>query len=351
MDYNKQSVRINNFNVTQNVLNLFGDMVQFINISFIDINAVKGNEIGGSITAHAIESLKELHLRNCHGSVLDAMNRPFPNVTIASFSTHSTDRFEIGSNTLKLDRMFPNLQRLHVKIANVDDLKFVGDEFSELRSLIVDLPEPRTLAIADIEFLFRGSSSINTLTIHRSSLKLLKSASRLLSKLKVLRIFDFSNDLYQGNQIQFKNVYHLYITSTRSDAQIPEKLVFHQLRKLSLNLDFGFTDQWIQFFGNQVSKSVEVFEIKANAFTKDQLLAVAEHLPNIKVASIMTEKKVSAETIINFLATSKQLFILQIQMALIDVAERKQLYETLQHEWDISSNYPSINVIAFTLSR
>lgn len=334
----------------KNVLNTFGDMVQFINISFNDINVIKGREIGSFIAENAIQSLKELHLINCHESVLDELNRPFPNVTIASFSTHSIDAFA-NANTMKLNQLFPNVKRLNVKIANVNDLQFVGDTFTDLRSLIVDLPEPRTLSMTDIEILFKGSSTINTLTIHRSSLKLLRAASRILVNLNILQLLDFSDDSYQGKPIQFKNVYHLHITMTRTNSQIPQQLVFHQLRKLSLSFDSGFTDQWIQLFSNQVSKSVQVFDIKAMTFTQNQLLKIAQHLPNIKVAAIRSDKKISSDTIIRFLDTSKQLFSLQVQCALIDVCERKQLDEQLQHEWDIMYHYPSINMIALTFSR
>lgn len=352
LDYNKQIVRIKNFNVIQNVLNNFGDMIQFINISFAEINQVKGSEIVHCITVNSSDSLKELYLNHCHGQVLDQMNRPFRNVAIASFSTHLNDKFEIGLSALKLNKLFPNLRRLHVKVGDIDDLKFVGDKFSALRSLIIDLPEQETLSLSSIEQLFKGNPKVNSLTIYRCSLKVLRIASRLLPNLKVLRLFGFADDFYQGNQIHFKNVYHLDVTSTRHRKLIPEMLVFHQLRKLSLNIDFGFTDHWGNFFINQVSKSIEVVDIKTKSFTSNQLLlTIAEHLPNVKVATISSEQKISADAIIELLSKCEQLLSLQMQVALIDVAERKHLDESLQHEWDISLTYRSINVMALTFSR
>lgn len=351
IDYNKQSVRINNFNVAKNVLNLFGDMVQFLNISFIDIDEVKGNEIIGHVTANCTKSLKELHLYQCHGHVLDQLNQPFQYISIASFVTHSNIQFEITPNALELNQLFPNLKRLHVKITSIDDLAIVGDQFSQLQSIIVDLPEISGYSLVDIENIFKASPNINSLTVHHCTLKLLKIASLLLSNLKVLRIFDFSNELYRGSRIHFKNVKHLYVTNSQNCARNPDKLVFYQLRKLSLNLNVGFTDQWIIFFGNQVKKSIEFFDLKTDMLTTNQLLAIVENMPNMKMASFIIERKLSADSIIKFLQTSKQLLVFQTHNALIDVIERKQLDEVLYTDWDINYSYPSINVIAITCSR
>lgn len=352
LDYNKQIVRIQNFNVTQNMLNKFGDMVQFLNISFADMNQVKSSEIVKSITANSSDSLKELYLNHCYGKVLNQMNRPFWNVTIASFTTRY--RFESGSNALKLNKLLPKLKRLHIRVDNIDNLEFVGDQFLELRSLILDIPEQINMPLSAIENLFRASPKINTLTIYRTSLNLLRIANRLLPNLKVLRLFEFSYDYFAGNQIRFKHVIHLHITSTREykSNRIPYYLVFHQLRKVSLNIDFDFTDDWIYFLDrDDRTNNIEVIDVKTKSITTELMNLFGEHLPNTKVASITSEQKISADAIIGLLNQCKQLLNLQIQVALMDVAERKHLDESLQHEWDISSTYPSINVIAFTFSR
>lgn len=352
LDYNKESVRIKNFNATQSVLNLFGDLIQFINISFIDINQVNGNIIIASISAKCINSLRELHLMNCHGWVLNGMTKSFRYVKHASFSTRPNGNFRIGPDTLRMNKMFPNLRRLAVKANNIMDLDFVGDEFPWLRSLTLVLPESDYyFSIDRIERLFQTSPWINKLTLHHSSLELLQIVSENLHNLKVLQLLDFSNDFYGGQQIEFKHVNSLAIKSTRSNSKIPATLVFYQLHTFSLSLNFEFTDQWIRLFSNQMKKSIEFVEIESYQFTSDQFLKIVKTLPNVKIASIRSEKKIPINAIIRFLKENKQVLVLNLKTALINVAEREWMEEKLQLDWDIDYNYPSINEIALTFTR
>lgn len=351
LDYNKQSVRIKNFNVAKSVLNIFGDLMQFLNISFIDINEANGKEIGAHVAAKCYKSLKELHLMHCHGMVLSELKRSFVNVIRASFSTRLNGQFEFDEHSMTLDEMMPNLNHLNIKVSFVDELEFVGVKFPTLRSLTLILPERRDLTVVTLENLFQQSPNVNTLTIHYTSLVLLRSVNRYLPKLSILQLYDFSTDLYRGKPIHFKNVNHLVLTASWNNDQIPEMLAFHQLRTLSVHLGFSFNDQWIKLFSNQASKSVEILEIQSNWFAANHLHAIAENLPNVKVMSISCEKKLPTDAIIEFLDTNHHLFEVTLLSTLINVTERTRLEKKLQLKWNIEFNYPSINVISMTFSR
>lgn len=351
LDYNKQSVRIKNFNATQSILNLFGDLIQFINISFIDINQSNGNVIATTIAAKCSISLRELHLMDCHDMVLNGMTQSFRYVRHASFSTRPNGNFRIGSDTLRMHQMFPNLIRLAVKVGNIKDMDFVGDKFPRLRSLTLGLPEPEFFAVNTIERLFQSSPSINKLILHHSSLELLQIVSENLHNLKVLQLFDFFNDFYAGQPIEFKHVNSLAIKSTRSNSKIPETLVFHQLQTFSLSLNFRFTDEWIQIFSNQMKKSIEFVQIESYRFTSHQFMSIVKMLPNVRIASIRSVKKIPINVIIEFLTENQQILVLNLKTALINVTEREWMEDKLQCDWDINYNYPSINEIALTFTR
>lgn len=318
----------------------------------MDINQVNGNAIATSISSKCVDSLRELHLMNCHGWVLNGMTKSFRRVKHTTFSTRPNGNFRIGHDTLRMNKMFPNVARLAIKANNIADLDFVGDKFEWLRSLTLVLPESDYyFGIDKIERLFQTTPSINKLTLHHSSLELLQIVSENLHNLNVLQLFDFSNDFYAGQPIEFKHVHSLAIKSTRSNSKIPETLVFRQLHTFSLSLTFGFTDQWTQIFCHQMEKSIEFIEIESHQFTSKQIVNLAKMLPNVKIASIHSEKKIPIAATIGFMQGNKQMRVLDLKTALINVAEREWMEEKLHLDWDISYNYPSINEIALTFTR
>lgn len=349
LDYSKKTVRIRNFNTIQSVLFTFGDLIQFLDISFEHMDKVLGKQIGGFVTKNCTESLVEFHLRNCYENVLDELTESFGHVNIATFSTHRTDKFEIGLNTLQLSEMFPKLRRLYVRIRTSLDWGLVGDEFPHLRTFSVELPEPDRLTVPNVEKFLKGSPQINSLTLRYTSLRLLKAASQFLSQLNILHILDFSDEHYEGSQIQFRNVSRLNITLTRNNQQIPQKLAFYELRMLSLNLNFDFTNQWIQPFAKKASKSIDLLEIQSTAFRDTHLTTIAAKQPNIKLAFISSDKKVSADAIVQFLEKCHQLSSLHMQIGLIDMAERQILEERLIEVWNVDYYYASNSItIRFT---
>lgn len=325
-------------------------MIQFLDISFEYMDKVLGQQIGGFVTNNCTESLVEFHLRNCYGNVLDELTKSFGKVNIATFSAHATDKFVMGLKTLQLSKMFPKLRRLYVRIRTALDWKLIGDAFPHLRTVTLELPEPDHLTVPDVETFFKSSPHINSLTMRYTSLKLLKVASKFLPQLNVLQILDFSDEHYDGSQIQFKNVSRLNITSTQYNQQIPKKLAFYQLRLLSLNFNFDFTDQWIQPFANQASNSIDLLEIQSTALRNSHLTTIAAHQPNIKLAIILSDEKVSADAIVQFLEKSQQLSSLHMQIGLIDMTERKILEERLMAVWNVDYYY-MVNSITIRFSR
>lgn len=337
-------------------MRIFGDLIQFLDISFANITESDGIEIIGLINDNCTESLSQLHLKECFGNVLNPLNKIFRNVYIATYSTSSVNDLKIASNglSLKLSEIFPKLARLQVKIADINDWQMIGDEFPYLRSLVIDLPEPVCMDTKqpNVASLLKNSPNINSLVMRYSSLALLKVASTSLSNLKVLHLLDFSMCEYDGDKIYFKNVVSLDILSTCSDEQIPDKLVFNNVHRLTMRFDFRFTDRWIRFFRNLGSKTLEFLDIELDAMTTKQLLAIADTQPNIKIARIVSAMEISGDAIIGFVQRCSNLFELQIEMGLIDVNERNMLEERLHNEWDITYNYLGRNgVIAISFTR
>lgn len=334
-EYKKQSVRIKNFHTTRNILQTFGDLIQLIDISFDDINETEGSEIVRYISENGTNSLTQLNLRNCYAAVLNELKKPFSHVKSSIISTNLTSKLSKSGDKLNLSELFPKLKRFDLKICNANDWDFVGDGFPYLKSLTVEFPEVMEFDRIDFERFFKTSPNINSLSISNSSLMILKAASDFLPNLKCLKIFNFSTDNYEGDEIQFKNVSSLHMTSTHDNERIPQNLIFTQLQTLTLRLEYDFTNQWNEFFGNESSKSIEFFDIQANSFTKTQLMVIAENQPNIKWAFVQSKTELSAEAIVCFIEKSKRLFSLSYT-SLTDISQQQLLKEKLQNEWSIN---------------
>lgn len=328
----RQIIQIESYSAIKDVLNLFGDMIQFIEVSFLEIDEADGIVIGEYISDNCIESLIELNLKYCHGLVLNKFRTPFKQVNITNFST---DRNNIDVTTIKLNKLFPNLKRLSVNVGNVDDWPIIGNEFSSLRSLVVVIPKPKYLGIPDIESLLNNSKNINHLELSYSSLNLLKAASICLPNLNVLSLNEFADDFYTGDNILFRNVRYLWIYSSRNNTQIPSKLIFGRLLFLGITLNFTFNDHWSQFFENQSDGYAGYLLIAANGFRDKHLSTIASYKPSIENASIFSKTKISANDIISFIESSSLLASLELKSAFIGITERSAIEARLQRLWDI----------------
>lgn len=329
----KQMIQIKNLNAALNMMKLFGDMVKYMDISYTELTEADGASIAESLSENCANALIQLNLRNCHGSMMDKLNKSMKKVNATVFSTHQSKTINMGSMTLS--KLYPNVKRLDVNIAQIDQWNMIGEKFPHLQSLAVVIPKPKYNGFPDIASLLNASRSINTLQLQYSSIKLLQIANEVLSDLKVLNINEFTDDFYDGLPIQFKNVSNVRITSSVDNAQNPENLAFNQLQSLSLNLNFDLNDKWVHFFENAHNHGLEVLELTTNALKTDQLKEIATHQPHLKSVKISCKNLVPANEIVSFLENSKHLTLLELHSAAIGASELSILEGQLQQYWHI----------------
>lgn len=329
----KQIIQIKNLNAALNTMKLFGSMMKYVDVSYTDLTETEVASITESLSENCVDSLIELNLQNCYGLIMEQLKKSFKKVNATVFSTHPTKAFSIG--TMTLSKLYPNLKRLDVNIAQIDQWPIVGEKFPHLQSLAIVIPKPNYDAMPNISGLLNASRSINTLQLKYSSLELLQKASEVLHDLKVLSVNEFTDNFYEGLPIQFNNVSNVRITSSVDNAQNPENLAFKQLRSLSLNLDFNLNGKWIDFFGNAQNHGLEMLELTTNAVKTDQLKEIATLQPHLKWVTITCKTPIPADEIVGFLENSKYLTLLELQSAAIGASELSILKGQLQHHWHI----------------
>lgn len=339
------TIEMKHYETIRNILKTFGDFMRSFSISFNYMKEEMGREIIGDINDNCTKSLIQIEFNSCFGTVLNKLKNSYQNVYFVSLST---DKYQDLKNvSLKLSEIFPQLQQLELKISNVDYWKMVGDSFPHLKIIKIDLPAES--ARPNVGSLFKNSPNINSLHISYSSLNILRAASKFLPNLKELYLNEFSNDLFNGSQIHFKNVKFLNVFSSFESKLNPQYLVFYQIQYLFMRLGYDLTNEWNTFFTNQRGKTIEYLDISASSFTDEQVSAIVDSQPNIKLMIIPSRTQISVDAIINFAEKSKKLF--RFHVVLIDIVERGKLEKQLELNWIIDFWYEDLNSVFITLTR
>lgn len=328
----KQIIHIKTVDSILNTVKLFGDMVQFAELSFADVDETNAATISAALVENCANSLIELQVKSCHGSILDNFQQQFPNVNVTAFTTHSSNALQIGTGTWRLSKLFPNARQLSVDLRLVDYWTVVGDSFPYLKMLSVVHPKPTYSAVPDISSLLNNSRSLNSLTLSYSSLGLLKMASESLPELNVLQLNEFADDFYTGTDINFRNVSNLRIATSTNNVQVPEKLNFDGVKGLTVSLSFNFTDKWLQFVRN-TSRSAEWLNIKTLAINADELKTIAQDSAHMKLATIASDRQIPTAEIRSFLEHSQRLEWLEMECPLINTAQRNALEGWVAQTW------------------
>lgn len=344
---------IKNFNIIKNMLNIFGDLIQNVQISFEYIKVDEGKEIVKYLNEHCIQSLMSLVLLYCKENVLDDLKNIFPNVNSVKFSSDPMSKLKIASNSPKINVTFPNVKILELKYTAASDWVLIGDRFPRITSLHVELPERITPGRPDdthVINLLKKNPKITTLSIRHINLKILNAASQYLLQPKNLQIRLFSNDYTNDNNehILFESVRYLTIESTHSKEKIPKNIILKQLRELKMDVQPEFTDKWIRFIRNQLSDSIRKFELKSDTLKNEHLRNISEALPNVRMASIECTTNLSAEAIFGFIEQNKHLKRIDLRIKMEEF-EQKQLQIKLQTNWDIDYGLVDDNMVEINL--
>lgn len=346
---------LQNFNVIRKILRIFGDLIQKIEISFEKIHVTEGKEIVKHFNDYATESLSHLVLNDCKENVLDDLKRAFQNVKNLTLSTLLSDKLMVSSNATMLNKVFPNLNWLHLGSTKTTDWQLIGGTFHEL--IYLDVEVPRTFkrrsrpVDSNVLNLLRSNPQIEILVLRKSTLKLLKGAS-VLPHLKTLEINALSDQYFNhyGDAIQFETVEFLIITSDRKN-RVPENVRFNHVYKLNLNIASEINDKWIEFITNQVNRNVTELKLVMFNISTENFWNVAEILPVLKRVSIECSSVFSANDILMFIEKSTKIVKLNLEIRILEPDER-QLYENLQQNgWNISCSPAYGKKVSITLER
>lgn len=296
----EMTISVRNTKVIRKFLNNFGDLIAFVGIDFDSFTADEGKDIVAQIDNKCFASLKRICFVECKRNVLDELKNSFDNVTSMTFSTNI---FEPSSFSHKMDKFFPHLKDLQVRITSSTDWMFIIGKFPRLTSLTVDFQRSNASdAVAEsISGFFKENSQINYLSFWYSSLKVLKGICHHLSEHKILYIRNLFEDyLNYGHEVQLNCVYKLDIHFD-SPSEVPENVVFDQLEELNLYIHMqNNSTKWFDFISNKMNKNLTKLVLGIGVMQSSEFLSIPDTFPQLQDVNIRGRSNVTANDIGNY---------------------------------------------------
>lgn len=297
--FNQPSMDIKNFTDITYALEVFGDLINYLEVDFKHISAVEGKEIVKRINDHC-SALTSLKLDNCHGNVLDNLNSEFPTISSVSFSSHRTENMTIKADNKKFRELFPNLFFFTIgNVKGLNEWSYIGGTYKKIP--FIELKDQLNNDDKDhfIEFL-KQNLHLMGVRIHSADNKLLYRIYKAFLNLTFIQIdglaIDYSNNdpFYIDNLKQFKFI-------SKSRDHVPNGFVLTNVEQLSLEIPFIFNKDWMNFLETKVNRGLKKLHVKTNNLKKVQLLKIATLFKSLQEVHIEVKSRFGVEEIIEFL--------------------------------------------------
>lgn len=335
---NYYHVHLRSLNGINATLNNFGDLIRDIRINFEDINVNDGKEIVKNVNQKSFGSLININFENCKGTVLDGLKKPFENVTILTFASSQMEKLQVKDDQ-KLCNFFPNTNSLSIERIQSSDWKLIDCSFPKIFSINLNLPKKQqqhTVNGSKISSFFKKNSKMYTLILKNANLKVLNEANKHLSNIQSLEINGLSEDYYldfQNDTINFKFTSLLTIRNIPINIY-PEWINFNSLSYFALNVEHNFTNNWMEFFENQINLTINTVILNFEFIEKEQFLNVLNKFMKSESITIYAHDSFTlmADDIINFVIKNEILYEFEI-FARMERSEQIKLRRSVRKQW------------------
>lgn len=299
----RENLIIERLDVIEKLFKSFGEVISRATLNTGNTFQDKFIERVVKIVSHNSEGLNIFKLYCIDRLLLEYVDEPFRNVEHLIL----TNRFQnLRSKTLKLNDIFPNLRKLHLKEAHIKNALSLIVPFKHLEQLDVqfglnyDIP-----AVGD---LIEKNPQLRKLGMNACSIEFLEFLSVNAPNLDYLTFGLTKPTPSELNTvIHFKSVKHLSL-GTDYNA-FPKNVTFDQLEELQLTGTGSATNLWMNF----IKKHVKLNKVEVEWFVlNSQLESLIGNVPNVIEAHFGINTDVQNETIVAFLEGNDQLKRLEL---------------------------------------
>lgn len=313
-----------------NALKFFGNFITTLGVNFEKLGKYQCFEIIKYIDQFATKSLKEFHMLRCNENYLADIQHPFEYIEQVSLDGVFD---KLGSTTLHLNELFPNLRRLNVGSRGIVDKTSIDFKFSHLEHLNIIFGSSKGFRETDIVPMIQKNPQIKSITTGRNTMNFLRNLNQNLPNIEELNLpFLFVDYQDVGPEIVFHNVKKLTVKGKM--FQQPDLLVFPQLSAFVVDCYPDFSNQWIDYTLRH--PNLMELDIVGGSLENIHLAQLVGRLSNLVRGSIIISKDVEAETVVNFVESLEHLEKLQIKCYpsyLFAEEKRNAIVEQLSKNW------------------
>lgn len=359
-------IKVANSNLVEDFLDTFGRDIYSIIVDFQEIGVIEGKEIVEYINDECYETLEKIRLLNCKGDVLDRLKNEFKKIKVVRFSSSVSEDLTFDTHGHRMQNIFPTLSVLRVYHTTPSDWTFINGKFPHLKAFEVHLPQTiqnDTINSWHISSFLMNNKKIRDLTIVHPTLKLLKVVNEKLDQLERLGIVGLSGSYLNilNKPFQFRQLKHLMLcpnlenegsnlrttfriteneSSTKTkqpryrgqNNEIPWKIYFPSLDRLSLRIKHNLTSEWMRFISKKIDSDLSELKIKTQELARGYFQAIPGIFPQLTEVHILCQSRFTASDVLTFMKDSKSLTSLKLEIS-IDGLEYKRLFKRLDKMW------------------
>lgn len=319
---------IGKFDVISIFFEYFGHMVQAVDILKYKIwDEQKNLKEIVKIVNNNSNSLKVLKLENTVEDILNSVAQPFRSIKRLDLSGVFD---KLGSESMDLNEMFPNIQEIYLSTRHVADDENMAVKLPNLKHLRLGFDPP----VSSIEKLIKQNPQIERLTISGISINALFCFNQNLPNLTHLIVHYIT--LYDKN-IHFRNVKHLKINTL--EYKFALHATFTHLKKLELDVSTRHVpDEWINFIKKY--DNLKELHVLQEELSDREFKFITEKLKKLIEASFHILPDVEENTIITFLERNKQLK--KLNLLYLESEQMIEMFNALKanigNDWNLSIN-------------
>lgn len=278
----------------------YGPMISRLDISFKSDTKNESKEVIDLANRYCTD-LKQLHLFSYDQETLDDVNAPF--LSVENVLMYGDFR-RLGSKTLQLNEIFPNLRTLLLDRLYLFDREETKQKYPKLQYLGLSLKLDEMLENKIYEMI-KKNSQIQNVSLHLGTPRYISMIKNLLPQLENLELHSFSAENF-GN-FTLTTIKKLTVGSNTIDG-----IIFEALEELQFNFSRLDGDNWADFIDKH-PKLIKL-DITGDPIDETLLPKIVGKLPNLIEASFKIGSTNDGEAFVQFLKKSDRFEKLEISI-------------------------------------
>lgn len=291
------TLTIQHFETAIKFIKLFGHLISHIQIKYDSIFRNSAKDLNQMINNCCSKTLVQIDVHSVQDDFFQDMIKPFEKVQTLSIGGHFKN---LGSDKVHFGDLFPSLRNLSLKDVQVSDTSIIERKFMHLEHLsmhIFKYDDHRRFTESDLRKIITNNPQIKSLILVHCTRGSLNLVNELLPDLRSLGLVYYTEYIFEIHpEIVFQQLRSFSIE--KSSHSLPKNISFKRLERFYTDSFPQECNRWIELV--QKSKHLEKLHVKDGLISNDHLSRLASSNLYLNEISLVCNKDVNDEAIIQF---------------------------------------------------